>query len=227
MDCEHSFYIANKKIAVYPSAEPDSPIVYLNTFGREGEKVLQALRKMNCPAFTLVTISGLTWDCDMAPWDIPPISKNDTPCAGGADEYLRLLTEEIIPKTERLLAGGVSWRGIAGYSLAGLFALYSVYQTDLISRVACMSASFWFPDFKEYILSHTMEGGTSHFYFSLGDKESHTKNPYLKSVQKNTEALASFYKQNGFDTVFMLNPGNHYQNAALRTAAGILWILSR
>ena len=227
MSFEHSFGIANKKISIYPSAEPDSPIVYLNTFGGEGNKVLQALRKMNCPVFTLVTISGLAWDHDMSPWNIPPISKNDTPCTGGANEYLQLLTEKIIPKAEGLLAGKVSWRGIAGYSLAGLFALYSVYQTDVFSRVACMSGSLWFPNFKEYIVSHTMKGRANHFYFSLGDKESHTQNPYLKSVQGNTEAISAFYKQKGLDTIFELNPGNHYKDAVRRTAAGISWILSR
>ena len=31
----------------------------------------------------------------------------------------------------------------------------------------------------------------------------------------------------GIDTVFQLNPGNHYDHAAERTAAGIAWLLSR
>lgn len=35
--------------------------------------------------------------------------------------------------------------GIAGYSLAGLFALYALYKTDVFTRVASMSGSLWFP----------------------------------------------------------------------------------
>ena len=81
----------------------------------------------------------------MAPWDIPPISKNDTPCTGGADSYLDLLLSKIIPEAERQLRGTPVWRGIAGYSLAGLFAVYAMYQTGAFSRIASMSGSLWFP----------------------------------------------------------------------------------
>lgn len=85
------FNIADKRIEVYPSPESDSAIVYMNTFAGEGDKVYRTLCGMGCSAFTLVSISGLKWDHDMAPWDIPPISEKDTPCTGGADNYLHLL----------------------------------------------------------------------------------------------------------------------------------------
>ena len=222
---KHRFHISGKEIEVYPSIAPDRPIIYLNTFQKEGGRAYQALRDSHCPDFTLVAISGLEWNHDMAPWDIPPISKNDTPCTGGADDYLRLLSSEIIPKVESKIC--VSWRGIAGYSLAGLFAVYSLYQTELFERAAAMSGSIWFPDFKEYVFSHEMKRKPECIYFSLGDKESRTKNPYLKTVQEHTEAIHTFYQQNGIDTIYQLNPGNHFQNGIQRTVSGISWILSR
>ena len=46
--------------------------------------------------------------------------------------------------TERI-HGKASFIGIAGYSLAGLFALYALYKTDAFTRVASMSGSLWFP----------------------------------------------------------------------------------
>ena len=49
----------------------------------------------------------------------------------------------------------------------------------------------------------------------------------MKCVRSNTEEIASFYKEQGIDTVFRLNPGNHFKNAAERSAAGIGWMLSR
>ena len=64
-------------------------------------------------------------------------------------------------------------------------------------------------------------------YFSLGDKESKVRNPILRSVRQNTEAIQSFFQDKGIDTVFQLNPGNHYAHAAERTAAGLCWLLSR
>ena len=222
---KHQLHISGKEVDVYPSTTPDCPIIYLNTFQKEGDRVYQVLRNDYCPDFTLVAISGLEWDHDMAPWDIPAISKNDTPCTGGDDDYLRFLSSEIIPKVERGIS--VSWRGITGYSLAGLFAVYALYQTELFERVATMSGSMWFPDFKEYIFSHEMKRQPECIYFSLGDRECKTKNPYLKTVQEDTEAIHSFYQQKGIDTKYQINPGNHFQNGIQRTASGISWILSR
>lgn len=223
---KYEFSIAGKVIEVYPSQKPDKAIVYMNTFSGEGDKVYRVMRDMGCPDFSLVAISGLAWDCDMAPWDIPPISPKDTPCTGGADKYLQLLTDKIIPQVENLVQS-ISWRGIAGYSLAGLFAVYSLYQTDMFSRVASMSGSFWFPGFIEYVTSHEMKKRPEHIYLSLGDKECRTKNPYLKTVQQNTEMLQNLYASYNVDTFFQLNPGNHYKNALQRTATGLAWILSR
>ena len=225
--CNHLFNIADKKIEVYLSSGHDRPIIYLNTFAGEGEQVYQLLCNADCQDFTLVAISGLVWDHDMAPWDIPPISKNDTPCTGGADKYLRLLTNEIIPNVERHVKGHVAWRGLAGYSLAGLFALYSIYQTGNFSRIASMSGSLWFPNFKEYVFSHEMNNPPKHLYLSLGDSECKTRNPYLKTVQTNTEEIYAFFMQKGIDTEFQINPGNHYKNAIQRTALGIEWILKK
>lgn len=223
---KYEFNTADKRIAVYPSPEPDSPIVYINTFEGEGDNVYRALENMDNPAFTLVAVSGLKWEHDMAPWDIPPFSKKSTPCIGGADDYLQLLREEIMPRAEKM-ADGVSWRGLAGYSLAGLFTVYSLYRTDLFSRIASVSGSLWFPGLMDYITSHEMKRIPDCVYFSLGDLERRTRKPCLKTVQENTERIRSFYAGHGIDTFFQLNPGNHFKNADQRTAAGISWILNR
>ena len=107
----------------------------------------------------------------MVPWDSPPAFKNSEPCTGGADNYLRFLTRDIIPTVEKEINGVPRWRGIAGYSLAGLFALYAIYQTNLFSRVGRTSDSLWFPGIKEYIFSLATKRLPDDMYFSLGDKE--------------------------------------------------------
>ena len=222
-----TFTIDSKTVSIFSSTEPEAPIIYLNTFSGEGQKVSETAQATGCPPFTLVSISDLDWNHDMVPWDSPPAFKNADPCTDGADDYLRLLTEEIIPTAEKEIGGVPCWRGIAGYSLAGLFALYSIYQTDLFSRVGSMSGSLWFPGMKEYIFSHEPKHWPDCMYFSLGDKESKTRNPVLQSVRQNTEEIHAFYRGKGIDTVFQLNPGNHYNQAVERTAAGLCWLLSR
>lgn len=224
---KHMFMLGDKKITIYPSAVPDMPIIYLNTFTEEDGSSYKALTDTQYPDFTLVTISGLAWDCDMAPWDIAPIARNDMPRTGGADAYLQLFLNELVPKAEAYIQGNAAWRGLAGYSLAGLFAVYSMYQTTMFSRIASMSGSLWYPNFKEYVFSREPLEKPSRLYFSLGDKESRTKNPYLKTVQENTEAIREFYQNQGIDTALEMNPGGHYKDTAARTKAGIAWLLSK
>ena len=221
------FYINCKTVNIFQSTARRVPIIYLNTFSDQSQQVFKAAQATGCPPFTLVTVSDLAWNHDMAPWDSPAASKKGEPFTGGADDYLRLLVKEIIPRAEKELVGPPAWRGIAGYSLAGLFALYAIYRADVFSRVGCMSASLWFPGFKEYIFSHEPKRRPDCIYFSLGDKEAKTSNPVLKTVQENTEEIQTFYQNKGIDTVFQLNPGNHFAQGIGRTVAGIHWLLSR
>lgn len=222
-----TFSTNSKTVSIFPSLDANTPVIYLNTFPDEGQKVYEVAQAADCPPFTLVAISDLDWNHDMVPWDSPPTFKNADPCTGGADNYLRLLTEEIIQTAEKEINGAPRWRGIAGYSLAGLFALYAIYRTDLFSRVGSISGSLWFPGIKEYLFSHEPKRQPDHMYFSLGDKENKTRISVLRSVRQNTEDIQAFYQSRGIDTVFELNPGNHYNHAAERTAAGIVWLLNR
>lgn len=221
------FEIGGKTVFVFHSNRPGSPVIYLNTYSDEGQQLFEATQTAGYPPFTLVAISDLDWNHDMASWDSPAAFKGGEPFTGGANDYLRLLVEEIMPKAEKELLGPPAWRGIAGYSLAGLFALYAIYQTDAFSRVGCMSGSLWFPGFKEYIFTHELKRRPDCLYFSLGDKEAKTRNPILTTVQENTEEIQAFYQSKGINTVFQLNPGNHFVQGIERTVAGIQWLLSR
>lgn len=223
----YTMLTAGKTVSVFPARNPHAPILYLNTFSEESPLILEALHKMQLPDFSLVTISGLDWNHDMVPWDAPPVFKNGSPCTGGADAYLRLLTETILPEAEQTLPGPPCWRCLAGYSLAGLFALYALYGTALFSRAASMSGSLWFPGFREYIVSHKFPRTPDCLYFSLGEKESKTRHPLLRTVRENTEAIREWYGNQGIRTTFTLHPGNHYNHTAERTAAGIAWLLNQ
>ena len=96
-----TFSTKSKAISIFPSFDVNAPIIYLNTFSGEGQKVSEAVQAVGCLPFTLVAISDLDWNHNMVPWDSPPAFKNAGPFTGGADDYLRLLTGEIIPAAEK------------------------------------------------------------------------------------------------------------------------------
>ncbi len=217
--------ICEKHIYIYGEKEKPAPLVITNTFEGDGNEVYSALKGMTDKEFILAVVSDIDWNDEMSPWECPPLYKNDEPCTGGADEYLSKLTKDIIPAIRGELANTPEKIIIAGYSLAGLFALYSLYKTDVFSAAVSASGSLWFPGLSELIEENDFCREPDKIYFSLGDKEAKTKNPLLSTVENKTTKIYEKYKNMGIDTVFEMNPGNHFKDSDLRLAKGIAWIL--
>ena len=210
---------------LFRAQNPASPLVVLNTFEGEGSDVLKAVRSLTGADFSLLEVSGMDWNRDLSPWEAPAVFKNDVPFGGKADEFCNKLTEEAIPSALRQLGAMPSFIAIAGYSLAGLFAVYALYKSSVFSRAASASGSLWFPGFLEYASAHEFAGKPERIYLSLGDREAKTRNPVMGTVQDNTEKMAMFFRGRNVDVTCELNPGNHFQDPALRMAKGIADVL--
>ncbi len=219
------FNIKDKEITLYKSTDKNAPLIIFNTFEGDGEGVYKELQNMGRTFLNLLVVGNIDWNHDMSPWYMPSIYSKEKSFSGGADEYLRLLIDEILPKTKELIAGEHKFTGIAGYSLAGLFAVYAMYKTDVFDRVACMSGSLWFSDFIEYCKRNEYKRLPDKIYFSLGDKEANTRNPVLKTVHDKTIEISEYFKSIGTEVIFELNSGNHFTDTILRSAKGIKAIL--
>lgn len=222
---KEKFNICNKEITLYKSTDINAPLIVFNTFEGDGEGVYQALQNMGCTSLNSLVIGNIDWNHDMSPWYMPSIYSKEKSFSGGADEYLKLLIDKILPRAKELMDGEPKFTGIAGYSLAGLFAVYVMYKTDVFDRVACMSGSLWFHDFIEYCKRNEYKRLPDKIYFSLGDKEANTRNPVLKTVEYNTRELSEYFKNLGSEVIFELNKGNHFTDTVLRSARGIKAIL--
>lgn len=219
------FETDGKKAILCQAEKMSAPLIVLNHYAGDGAEVMQAMREINAPECSLLIIDGLRWEHDMTPWYCAPVMGKDNPFTGGADDYLLLLISDILPRALSVIGGNPAFIGIAGYSLAGLFALYAAYRYDLFERIASISGSLWFPGFKEFALTHEFARRPEKIYLSVGDREAKTRNSILKTVQRNTEEIAEYYRKTGMDVSLELNPGNHFQNAAQRCAKGIGAIL--
>ena len=220
--------IESKTISIFDSENTGSPLVILNTYGNEGSTVWDECQNLNCQPFSLAAISNLNWNSDMSPWNNPPIYKNDDAFEGKADDYLSLLTEKIIPAAINSISGTKpAYIALAGYSLAGLLALYAAHKTDCFARIASASGSLWFPGFTEYVESNDFIRNPEYIYLSLGDTEAKARNQVLSTVQDNTEKLYSYWSEKGIAVKYELNKGNHFTDAAGRMARGIKWILEQ
>ena len=218
--------IANREVNIYPARESGSPLVVFNAFENEGAAVHSELMKLTTADFSLATINITNWNADLSPWEIPPVYKNDEPFTGGADTYLETLTGEIIPAIITELGSKPAYIGLAGYSLAGLFAMYAMYRTDRFARIASASGSMWYPGFMDFVRSHEPAALPEKLYLSLGDKEARTRNQIMATVEQNTGALFEHYKSLGIEAVFEMNPGNHFRDVAQRMERGIVWLIA-
>ena len=216
--------IGRRNVELFGEKHSGVPLVILNTVHGEGEEVWEAARTLTDTAFTLAAVSQLDWNDDMTPWPSPPAARWDSPYGGGADGYLEELSSSVIPAIEEE-TGAPSSIAIAGYSLGGLFALYSLYASDLFTSAVSASGSLWYPDFADYILSHTPRNRPERIYLSLGEKEPKSGSTLMRQVGDKTGIIHQHFRDIGIETVLEMNPGGHFTDTALRMAKGISWIL--
>lgn len=217
--------LCDHKLSLFQAEKADCPLIVFHSFSDEGEAVYQELRKQNAAECNFLSIAIHDWQREMSPWPAAALSKDGEAFSGGADAYLESLLSAILPWAVERIHGKASFMGIAGYSLAGLFALYAMYKTDVFSRVAGVSGSLWFPGFKEFCKENTMKILPEKLYLSIGDQESRTRHPILKTMQENTEELLGYFRSLGIPCKYELNPGNHFQDVNLRCTKGILELL--
>ena len=215
-----------KQITVYSERAEGAPVIYLPVVMGDGSEVYECCRELDCPSFTLVAISGLDWNRELSPWACDGTVRDAEPFGGQAAGFLDELLNQIIPEVESSLPQPPTWRGIAGYSLAGLFALWSLWQTDAFGRAASASGSLWFPGFIDYAREHTMSSTPDAVYLSLGKKETKTPNRMMRHVLDDMRAMEELLIEHGIPTTLELNPGNHFAQTNLRMARGIHWILT-
>jgi len=217
----------HRRVCLYQLVEGPAPLVYSIDYHENGQLLLEACRQVGCSGFNLVTISGLHWNQELSPWRVDTVVSRDDNFSGEASQWLPLLTGEVVPQVERLLDAPPTWRLLAGYSLAGLFAVWTAFQSDLFTRVLSASGSMWYPGWLEYAQQHETAVPLQGVYLSVGDKESTSRNAVLQTVGERTQALADLLASRGVNVKFELNPGNHFKNPPLRVAKGIKWLMQQ
>ena len=111
---------ARKVRLALPETTPET-IIYLHGDDEEGVAALAAAGA----GAAVAVITGVDWDADLSPWAAPRAFARGEDFAGNARNYRKELTGKIVPAVEAKLPAPVRTRAIAGYSLAGLFALYA------------------------------------------------------------------------------------------------------
>ena len=165
-------------------------------------------------SFQLIAVKVDNWNTDLSPWKTPAVfGKEDF--GDGAEETLA----EIL----KLCADETKTYYIGGYSLAGLFALWAAYRTDVFKGVAAASPSMWFPSFTDYMKEHEIKTGA--VYLSLGDKEEKVRNSVMATVGDRIREVHALLSECGVKCILEWNTGNHFKDADVRMAKAFSWII--
>ena len=162
------------------------------------------------------------WDRDLSPWPAPRVFRGGSDFSDMAAETIEKLRSSIIPAVEAQ-CGVPKCRAAAGYSLAGLFALYAACTSGLFTAAACASGSLWYPGFTKWLPEHTPQSLRS-VYLSLGDREKLSKSPVMAEVEQRTLDTANILRSKRINCEFVLNSGGHFADPSGRLAAAIGWI---
>lgn len=171
--------------------------------------------------FALAAIDGINWNTALSPWPAPAAFRGSENFLGGADAHIDLLTGKIMPAVCLQLGFTPLYSAIMGYSLDGLFALYALYKSSAFARAASVSGSLWYDGFIDYIKTNAFKTLPERVYFSLGDRESATKNARLATVYDCTLQAERHFAAQGIKTELELNAGGHFADVTERMAKAI------
>ena len=172
-------------------------------------------------SFVLSAFKVHDWNSELTAWTAPQAFGN-AHFGDKAEETLQYITENLIPEMNRIFPNIENYI-LGGYSLAGLFSLWSAYQTDIFSGIAAVSPSVWLENWIPFAESHEIK--TDNIYLSLGSQEHKTRNQMMKNVRENVIRQSELLKNR--NSTLEWNDGNHFQNPDLRTAKGFLWAMEQ
>ena len=204
---------------------------------------------------SLVNVGADLWEENFSPWCAPRVFAKGPNFGDGAQKTLDTLINQVIPWAESELTESPAYRVLVGYSLAGLFSLWTGVSQQVacgcqpgtattpqlsgpgapyvdasvatFQRIGAVSGSFWFPGLLDYVDQQLRGGvvGLTHAYLSLGDREARTPNPQIMHVRENAELLASRLESAEITSMFELNRGNHFQNVEGRIQKALDWLV--
>ncbi len=203
----------------YEFGNPDADIVLIQPVDEHDlagiENEIKTIGENYDKDFFLQAVKVNDWNRDLSPWEAPAVFGRED-FGGEAGKTLAEILELCGDREKTYYIGG--------YSLAALFSLWAVYQTDVFAGVAAASPSMWFPNFIDYMKENDIR--TDKVYLSLGDREEKTRNPVMATVGDRIREAEIILKERDVKCILEWNEGNHFKDADIRTAKAFSSVLN-
>ena len=201
---------AAKHLLIQPIDEHDLEVL---------DQEIKAIKELSDKPFSLLAFMIKDWNQELTPWVAPPVF-GKTPFGDGAEKTLEFITSKLLPEVQENIPHLI----LGGYSLAGLFALWAGYQTDLFEGIAAASPSVWYPQWIDFASENKPLAKS--VYLSLGDKEKKAKNPVMAQVGNAIRKQHELLTEQEIKTILEWNAGNHFVDSDKRMAKGFAWAIN-
>lgn len=205
--------IGNRICQILEKGKPDKAIYLVSE-----EEVISRLEDLD--DFVMIMYAADDWNRDLSPW--PYRMNRNFDFAGEGIKTRRWLVDECVEYVIRTYGEDIKHYP-CGYSLAGLFSLWCLYEEDVFSGAGSFSGSLWFEGWHDYIKNRKVRAA-SRVYLSLGNRESHSRNQVMARVYDETVHQKEALEQQ-CTCYFKLNEGGHFDNVSERIADGVRWLL--
>lgn len=231
--------ISGRKCLLYADEHPQALLI--QTLGQQEhgsiDREVELISHHTGKPFVMAAFCINDWEAELTPWHDPAISKRQA-VGEHAFDTLDYITDSLIPYLHSRWSGekasptGGGVKGalpviLGGYSLGGLFARWAASKAEHFDAVTAVSPSLWICAWRDFSDAHGVYA--RYIYLSLGDREEFTKSRAIAQVGDNIRWEYEHLKQTlGPDhTTLEWNPGNHFMNAAERTARGFSWCIEK
>ncbi|MDH6367993.1 MULTISPECIES: alpha/beta hydrolase-fold protein [unclassified Breznakia] len=219
--------IRNKQVDIYifrpKEIQEDKtyPIVWVLDGDSIFNNLGQIFRDPLLQEMYVIGIQPSNRDAQYTPWDVSELHDIYENFTGQASVYLNELLQVLPPfLKEQQIPKGPTY--LTGFSLAGLFATYSLYQIDYFAGIGSLSGSFWYPNWLTFIHEHQVLNKQAKVYFSCGTREWMETSGEKLFTKDLTQATIDTLPNNSIE--LYIDEGGHTQYLMKRWMNVLQWI---
>lgn len=214
-----TFIAEGRKCILWEQGSADVAFI-LPVMASDIEGQLKTIRSFFSPKdnLCLVAFEIKDWDRELTPWES---NTNERHFGSDAGATLSYIEYALIPELKR--RGFICPYITVGYSLAGLFSLWALFNSELINGAVSASGSLWYEHFEEYAEKQLIAGKT--VYLSLGDREELTRNAVMRSIGDKTRKMQKILEDKYCRCTLEMNRGGHFSEPEKRLFKGMKWML--
>lgn len=160
---------------------------------------------------------------EYTPWPEPAIRPGTPDFGGQLGQYHRELNNEILPALIDEYALDTEKLAYGGYSLGGLAATMSLWETDAFAAVFSLCGSFWYPGVADFIEEHVPKNHSAQVYLQNGIREGEGHNNRLCDAYSYAQRVHTALQATcGAKTV--LDDYGHHDRQSERLNAALRWV---